>query len=196
MDDSAIMSYCAPLHHLDAFGWKKGASSFTVLRHSVDRVWNMFRFEPKMCYNCRNLTDVYDAIDRKDAKDQLLDGLCLAQLQNHEMTNLLTTDWPEDASEDDMLAEAVENMKSFFTMIGLTEELTTSMNILGQVFPWLNTTIHGTHANESPENNHCIRNPSGNGDGMIHTTHWDFPEHPDEETRKAIEAHNQLDLRL
>jgi hypothetical protein len=201
-EDSAIMSYCAPMFHLDKFGWMdESVPAFTVLRQPVDRVWSMFRFETRSCYSCKNLTEIYDRIDRNDTNG--LDGLCLAQLQNHEVTRLLTTDWPEDASEDDMLAEAVENMKSFFTVIGLTEELILTSQILGKVFPWLNTTIHGSrtycqlpHDNGSPKNNHCIRNPSGKGDGTIHTTHWDLPSHPDEETRKAIEAHNQLDLRL
>jgi hypothetical protein len=200
-EDSAVMSYCAPMFHLDKFGWMdESVPAFTVLRQPVDRVWSMFRFETKMCYNCRNLTDIYDRIDRNDTGG--LDSLCLAQLQNHEVTRLLTTDWPEDASEDDILAEAVENMKSFFTVIGLTEELLLTSQILGKVFPWLNTTIHGSrtychlpHANGSPTNNHCIRTPNANGHGA-HTSHWDLPSHPDEETRKAIEAHNQLDLRL
>ena len=200
MDESAIMSYCAALSHLDTFGWKEDSvAAMTILRHPVDRVWSMFRFEPRTCYSCKNLTDIYEIIDN-DSTDGY-DSLCLGQLQNHETTNLLTTDWPEDASEEDRLNEAIENMKSFFTVIGLTEELPATRQLLGSVFPWLDVTYEGSkkmcnlpHSNSSPKNNHCVRKDLP--DGKFTTVHWDLPDHPDEATRKAIEAHNQMDLKL
>jgi hypothetical protein len=154
-----------------------------------------------MCYECKNLTEIYDRIDNKDIYG--LDSLCLAQLQNHETANLLTSEWPEDASDDEIVAEAIENLKTFFTVIGLTEELTLSAQILGTVFPWLNKTIEGSHmrcslshANGSPENNHCIQEKRTDGGKGYLTSHWDLPSHPDDKTREAIEAHNQLDIKL
>jgi hypothetical protein len=194
------MSYCAPLFHLDEFGWKESSvTALTVLRHPVDRVWSMFRFEPRSCYKCKNLTDIYELID--NGIPDGWDSLCLNQLQNHEVANLLTTDWPEDASEEDMLNEAISNMKSFFTVIGLTEELDATRELLGEVFPWLGVTIEGSntmchlpHDNSSPKNNHCVRTQMD--DGKWTSSHWDLAAHPDEATRKAIEEHNQLDLKL
>lgn len=47
------MSYCAPLKDLPAFQWdstKDDIHAITVLRHPVDRVWSMFRFQTKGCY--------------------------------------------------------------------------------------------------------------------------------------------------
>jgi len=132
-----------------------------------------------------------------------MDSLCLAQLQNHETANLLSSEWPEGASDDEIVAQAIENLKSFFTVIGLTEELTLSVQILGTVFPWINKTIEGSkvrcslpHANSSPDNNHCVQVPRTDGGKGYLTYHWDLPSHPDETTRAAIEAHNQLDIKL
>jgi hypothetical protein len=197
------MSLCGALKNLPTFTWNDvdRVKSFTVLRHPVERVWSMFRFETRMCYNCKNLTEIYAKIDSGNTYG--MDSLCLAQLQNHETANLLSSDWPANATEDEIVTEAIENLKSFFTVIGLTEELTISAQILGTVFPWLNKTIDGSlvrcslpHSNGSPENNHCIMTPRTDGGQGYDTSHWELPSHPDEETRRAIEAHNQLDLKL
>jgi hypothetical protein len=193
MNKSAILSYCAPLKDLPAFGYDaKKYQSMTVLRHPVGRVWSMFRFETRNCYICHNLTEIYHQIDTNTV-DPRIDRLCLAQLQNHEVQNLLSSDWPDDAPKEDLLAEAIKNMKEFFTFVGLTEELQTTAWMAGKIFPWLNETLEGSeiacpfpHDNASPKNNHC-------GPDF---THWPLPAHPDEETYAAIEAHNQLDLKL
>lgn len=203
MDNAASMSFCSALKHLNLLGWgdNERIKAITMLRHPVERVWSMYRFETKMCYKCKNLTDIYDLLDSGDTP--FMDSLCIAQLQNHETANLLTSDWPEDASDDQIVAEAIKNLKSFFTLVGLTEELTLTAQMLGTAFPWLNKTMEGTktrcslpHKNSSPDNNHCINNERTDGKPGILTTHWDLPDHPDEKTRKAIEAHNQLDLRV
>jgi hypothetical protein len=200
MDKSAIMSFCAPLRHLEPFGWtEKSIAAMTVLRHPVDRVWSMFRFQTKMCFNCKNLTDIYDWIDSGTTDG--FDSLCLAQLQNHEVENLLTSPIDSFNSDEEMVAEAIENMKSHFTLVGLTNELGATSEMMGQVFPWLALELPGTsnvcrlpHDNGSPTNNRCI--PGGPPGSRKPTQHWDLPSHPDEETRKAIEAHNQRDMKL
>jgi hypothetical protein len=247
MSDAAIMSYCSALKYLDTFGWWNSGNNvrnfpnsndrinaFTVLRHPVDRVWSMFRFQTLHCYKCTNLTEIYDLIDqKKTGEDSGWDALCLAQLQNHEVANLLSSDWSKFTGEggfvtqvDDpdvanaMVLEAVSNMKSFFTVLGLTEEIVETARILGVVFPWLNTTIevdveikeqdeNGTdivtktikqtaktacplpHDNSSPSNNRCIDNGPG-----VPSTHWELPKHPDQATREAIEKHNAMDIQL
>jgi hypothetical protein len=206
MDHAGTMSFCSALKHLDGFGWDDASriQAMTVLRHPVERVWSMFRFETRQCYQCMNLTDIYNIIDERRTQEFHFDSLCMAQLANHETANLLTTDWPEGASDDEIVAEAIENLKTYFTVIGLTEELTLSAEVLGAAVPWVNKTIPGSvarcslpHSNSSPDNNHCIRHENtGGGAGKFYTTHWDLPDHPDEATRAAIEAHNQLDLRL
>ena len=84
-------------------------------------------------------------------------------------------------------------MENFFTFIGLTEEIPATAAIAGRVFPWLAENMNGTstscsfpHSNSSPENNHC-------GPG---NTHWNLPDHPDEETAELIRQHNQLDIQV
>jgi len=202
MNEAGTMSFCSSLKMVNRFGLENyQAKAFTVLRHPVERVWSMFRYQTRMCYRCKNLTEIYNLIDQNTTRGY--DRLCLSQLSNHETENLLSSEWPEDASDDEIVAEAVENLKNFFTLVGLTEELVVSVNMLGTVFPWINKTIEGSntlcglpHENKAPENNHCVTTPKNDGTNQVVASHWDLPDHPDEETRKAIEAHNQLDLRL
>lgn len=221
MDDAAIMSYCSALKYLETFGWwdetknaEQNIKAFTVLRNPVDRVWSMFRFQTKSCYNCMPLVEIYEKIEANDTSG--FDQLCLAQLQNHEVANLLSsTDWPvtpesqdiDESIQQAMVAEAVENMKTFFTVIGLTEELPATARTLGLVFPWLNATLDDTelfgehrvktecllqHDNQSPSNNRCIPGETP----QQPSTHWNLPNHPDEATVAAIQKHNQLDIAL
>lgn len=204
--EAAMLSYCAPLKDLPSFMWgtlKNGVNvtsppshgAITVLRHPVDRVWSMFRFQTKDCFQCMPLTELYHKMDTGNMTD--MDPVCYQQLHNHQVTNLLSSEWPKEddtpAYQDEMLAEAIQNMKSFFTVVGLTEHLDTTIEIAGRVFPWMKPKVEWSttecsisHANSSPRNNGC---------GPGHTN-WDLPNHPDDETRAAIEAHNQLDLKL
>jgi hypothetical protein len=213
MDEASVMSYCSALKYLDEFGWwhnnneNNQVKAFTVLRHPVDRVWSMFRFQTKNCFKCQPLKEIYQNLEI--GEDTGLDKLCLNQLQNHEVNNLLSTEWPLEVSELDaesnedhselaskMVQEAVDNMKGFFTIIGITEELPETAAILGKTFPWMNiqgSEEHQTtsecplpHANASPSNNRC-------GEG---NTHWDLPNQPDQETYDLIAKHNALDMDL
>lgn len=216
LEEASIMSYCAPLKDLPRFSWgvaENGVDvtippshgAITVLRDPVDRVWSMFRFQTKGCFKCMPLTDIYDMMDAGNFSQ--LEPTCYQQLQNHQVANLLSSEWfqdynvsanvaPEDGKDDTSdarVAEAIENMQSFFTLIGLTEQLDTTIEIAAQVFPWMKPQVDWSdrqcslsHANQSPRNNGCGPNHS----------HWDLPNHPDEKTRAAIEAHNQLDIKL
>ena len=199
MAESAILSLCGPIHDLPYFGWDpahplpRKFRSVTILRHPVDRVWSMFKFETRLCYQCKPLTELYKQLDSGN-RDPRVDQLCWRHMQNKETENLLTTTWMNDtATDDEKVAEAIANMKRFHTLIGLTEQMDATRKMLGQVFPWMNETLQGSntacplpHDNSSPKNNHC-------GPDF---THWDLPKHPDEETKAAIIAHNQLDLKV
>jgi hypothetical protein len=190
--------------------------AFTILRHPVDRVWSMYRFQTRNCYDCLTLIEIYHRIDTNtttyqksdDGTTHQLDDLCLNQIQNHQVTNLLTSSphWSNDTNKEDdddaqtaMIDEAITNMKTYFTVIGLTEKIEETRRILGTVFPWMNETLKGynddatcplAHDNSSPSNNRCIKDDKG------HDSHWDLPNHPDEETRQVILAHNTLDMML
>jgi len=213
MEAASVMSYCAALKYLPEFGWwhegnrDHHVKAFTVLRHPVDRVWSMFRFQTKNCYKCQELKDIYKMIE--NGEDTGVDKLCLDQLQNHEVNNLLSTEWPLEVTDLDfendmehlemstkMVQEAVDNMKDFFTVIGITERLPETAEIIGKTFPWMSLNAseeYGTtstcelpHANASPKNNRC-------GEG---NTHWDLPKQPDQETYDLILKHNALDMQL
>lgn len=192
MNNSAVMSFCSSLMNLDLFGWNTtDVGAFTELRHPVDRVWSMYRFKTSGCYKCMNLTDVYEAID--SGEDAQFDDICVSELYNKQVEHLLSTDFANDDPPEAILAEAIHNMKSFFAVIGITEELKKTALVLGNVFPWMAPKLPGSSQvcrigqdNTSPRNNRCGPKKS----------HWDLPAHPDEATRKAIEKHNQLDLKL
>jgi len=195
---AALMSYCAPLKDLEnVFEWHYSSSvehpihALTVFRNPMERVWSMFRFQTKRCYQCRNLTDIYAEMDNGTSQ---LTGTCQSQLLNHQTRNVLSTALKNNNETNDVqVQQAIDNMKSFFTLIGLTEELETTAQMVGMVFPWLNETVKGSsnkctlpHKNASPQNNRC----------GPHGSHWDLPNHPDKETARIILQHNQKDMQL
>lgn len=194
IDNAALMSYCAPLKDLQVFNWKNGEeerpiSAVTVLRHPVARVWSMFRFQTKRCYECRPLKNVYADFDEMD-EEEISENMCAQQLMNHQTRNLITK---VDGTDEEKVAQAIEDMHSFFTMVGLTEDMSSTATIVGKVFPWLAESVNGTstkcsfpHRNSSPSNNRC--GPGG--------THWDLPDEPDAETAQLIMQHNQLDMKV
>lgn len=213
MKKASVMSYCAALKYLDEFGWWHNRNegnkvkAITMLRHPVDRVWSMFRFQTKKCYECKPLKEIYQQLEA--GEDAGIDKLCRDQLLNHEVNNLLSSEYPLEVSELDvenneehaelsekMIQEAIDNMKDFFTVIGITEEISTTASILGTVFPWMDldgSEEHGTtsqcklsHANASPTNNRCGKD----------NTHWELPNHPDQETYDLIAKHNAMDMKL
>lgn len=191
--DASMMSYCAPLKDLGIFSWETTQEhpirALTVLRHPVARAWSMFRFQTKRCYQCKPLKEVYAEYDKR-SKEELENDMCAAQLMNHQTRNLLTK---VEGTDEEKVEQAIEDMHTFFTMIGLTEDMGTTAAMVGKVFPWLAETMNGTsltcpfpHANSSPRNNRC--GPGGK--------HWDLPDEPDEETAELIRQHNQLDLQV
>jgi len=188
-------------------------SAVTVMRHPVHRVWSMFRFQTKGCYRCMPLKDVYAMIDAGTFVNRTADAartksvqMCADQLQNHQTRNLLTSDVDiETTPEDELVRLAVRDLDEFFTVVGITEDMDNTHKVIGHVFPWLaettttdpdpksagadsasSTTCAMPHANASPRNNGC--GPGG--------THWDLPDHPDEETERLIIQHNQLDMQV
>eukprot|EP00567_Pseudictyota_dubia_P012133 CAMPEP_0197435722 /NCGR_PEP_ID=MMETSP1175-20131217/3271_1 /TAXON_ID=1003142 /ORGANISM="Triceratium dubium, Strain CCMP147" /LENGTH=483 /DNA_ID=CAMNT_0042964827 /DNA_START=82 /DNA_END=1533 /DNA_ORIENTATION=+ len=235
INSSAVMQYCAPLFQMDRFGWLgEKTDVITTLRNPVDRVWSMFRFQTRGCYHCTPLLEVYKMIDDGTIDDWCDDnrgpgrptagqnatekigceGICITQLLNHQTRNLMTTQWesPEGIamSDQEKLDEALHNLRTNIAVVGITEELPTYRDILGQVFPWLAEEIDGAgddgaddlgptgraagqktcalpHANASPKNNRC---------GKDGRSHWDLPDEPDDETREAILRHNLLDMEL
>ena len=209
--DAAVMSYCAPLKDLATpFQWMQQPNdpqqslhaAVTVLRHPVARVWSMFRFQTKICYQCRELKDIYAELDK--GGDAGLQDTCRLQLLNHQARNLLFKS-PENGvpDTDDHAEEAIHNLKTVFSMVGITEDMPNTAAIAGKVFPWLakeadwrqvfdadrlsgdSSTCALPHRNASPKNNHCK-----NG------KHWNLPDYPDKETAAAILAHNQVDLKV
>jgi hypothetical protein len=95
-------------------------------------------------------------------------------------------------------------------MVGLTEDMPATAAMTAKVFPWLaeridwkeavddeahipsdSTTLYKNrtvpHKNASPTNNHCSADCK---------SHWDIPDHPDEETACVILEHNSMNLQL
>jgi hypothetical protein len=141
--------YCAPLKDLPKFEWPpKAVNGITVLRHTVDRVWSMFHFQTRACFQCTPLLEIHNRMDNHTTSTDLKPN-CLDQLQNHEVANWLSTDWDDEASDDDdLLNEAIANLKTFFTDVGLTEELNTTVQIAGRAFPWMQNHVMSSRARQ------------------------------------------------
>ena len=124
-------------------------------------------------------------------------------------TTAMTTNWTPDqlkAARSALVQQAVEDLHSVFTIVGLTEELPLTRRMVGHVFPWLAQTLnvgsdgknHNTstkppqqcvlpHANASPRNNRC--GPDG-------ISHWDLPPHPSAADAALIRQYNALDMQV
>ena len=193
MRNAAFLSYCAPLKDLHIFDWGVNEEfpvhALTVLRHPVDRVWSMYRFQTKACYGCKTLKEVYESYSHYNP-----DGIglpnCAGQLMNHQTRNMLTT---VNVTNEGKVEQAISDMHNFFTFVGLTEDMPATANMVGKIFPWLAEHMNGTvrdcpfpHKNSSPSNNGC--GPGG--------THMPLPDHPDEETVQLIIEHNQMDMKV
>jgi hypothetical protein len=196
-DSTTLVEIKAPIH-----------AAVTVLRHPLARVWSMFRFQTKQCYDCRNLTDIYAEIDQGTSQ---LPNMCRLQLLNHQTRNLLSAAPDNEIPDSEAQAqEAIYNLKNVFTMVGLTEDMPATAAMAAKVFPWLAESIDWNeavgkeahipfdstilyknctlpHKNASPTNNHCSADRK---------SHWSLPDHPDEETARVIMEHNTMDLQL
>lgn len=195
----AYVTYCAPLFSTNMLGWQN-ADALTVLRHPVDRVWSMFRFQTSSCFKCKELKEIYKVMDEKGTNASGTDfggGVCLAQLTNHLTRNLQSQvdneDWNDRSVDSERLADALYNVRNRFVVVGLLERMEESLEMLSYSFPWLSPVLEGEatecklpKSNTSPSNNRCGENHS----------HWDLPPKPDKETRKLIVEHNQLDIKL
>lgn len=201
IDNAVAMTFCSPLAVTEFFEWSD-SDAVTMMRDPVSRVWSMFRFQTRSCFKCTNLTQVYEDIDNGNT-EKYGGGVCLAQLQNHVTRNLqklipvTDLDRPELMSDEEKVNDAIDSIRNRFAVVGVIEHLDETIQQMSFTFPWLkeelDDSIEGVdkkcpfpHANGSPSNNRC-------GAGG---THWDLPSEPDEETRAAIERHNQLDRKV
>lgn len=196
IETAAVMNYCSPLAVTNYFNWTE-ADAVTMMRHPVHRVWSMFRFQTNSCFKCTNLTQVYKDMDSGNTQ-KYGGGVCLAQLSNHISRNLLKNINVHDLdamqlNDQEILEDALDSIRTRFTVVGIMERLEESIEMFSFSFPWLSEEMEGServckfpHRNSSPKNNRC--GPGG--------THWELPSEPDEETRRAIEDHNLLDIKV
>ena len=154
--------------------------AITILRHPVARVWSMYRFQTKACYQCRSLLEIYQQIDDEEEFSNNnnnitsntsplpppIRNMCKSQLINHQTRNLLstTTISTENTSDDELsfafnytaeqIQNAIYNMQHVFTMIGLTEDMNMTARMVGTVFPWLAEDLLQTLSDRSKLNYH------------------------------------------
>lgn len=218
ISNSAVMTYCASLAITRHFGWNDDSfqtPSVTMLRHPVNRVWSMYRFQTKNCYSCKSLKEVYEDIDNGNTSGYG-SGVCIPQIVNHFTRNLLTNltvdelnGYASQMTEAQMVRDAIHSIKYRFTVVGIIERLEESLKLFSYSFPWLSEDFYDNeyysetqeyyekykntlrkcefpHANASPSNNGCGENHS----------HMKLPSQPDEETRKIIEEHNKMDIQV
>lgn len=233
IESASVMQYCAPLHQMSRFDWLD-ADIVSVIRHPVDRVWSMFRFQTKSCFQCTPLLDIYRHIEEGTLNEfcgeKGCGGVCIPQLLNHETRNLLTDTWDENdaggvslSTDEEKLQEALFNLKSRVTLVGVTDELPVFAKMLGKVFPWLAESVTAEELGMAIDGGddgasrrtklrraaasttttepktcpltHANASPKNNRCAPGNK-HWELPDEPDEETRETILRHNQLDLKI
>lgn len=190
----AVMSYCAPLDAVERYGWGD-SDKFTVIRHPVDRVWSMYRFAPS-CYHCMSILEIYERID--NGTSTLNKGTCDRQLLNHQTANLLTSFYKQEgnlslapAEEEALIQEALYNLRHKFTLIGLTDEIVETIDMIGRVFPVLAQNLSLASAGAVEDPNGCtLKHANAGRPSKCGTMELD------NETIAIIIAHNQRDMRL
>jgi len=186
---ATVMSYCAALDAVDRFGW--GATDkFTVLRDPVDRVWSMYRYSLNGCYHCKKLEDVFKELDSGASYP----GVCGAQLQNHQTENMLsavTRAKESQLTEDELIAEAINNMDTRFTVIGITGQFTDSVKMFTKVFPFLSHNLTEASGGAIKDTITCSVSHANEGRppscGTTTLT---------QDVKDAIIAHNKRDVKL
>ena len=152
--ESNVMSYCASLHAVRTFGWH-GVDKVTVIRNPIDRAWSMYRFSLQRCYKCEEMKDVLKKVasgtfaskERTDATPDFVyspNDSCAVQMIGHQATNLLSSVDLYNAANDvrfpreqEIVEEAVRNLREEFTWIGITDRLQESIDGMRAVFPFL-----------------------------------------------------------
>ena len=247
---ATVMTYCAPLAIANHLDWSENTRhhdeahiqtysksktfeyeahthnptpSVTMLRNPVDRVWSMYRFQTRSCYQCKSLIDVYKDIDTGNKtyiEEQYGTGVCVPQLVNHFTRNLLfnlTLDELADESkiamtDEEKVRDAIHSIRHRFTVVGIIEKLEESLKLFEYSFPWMSSDIgesdyyqdwkyqNVTIPNIQESDMKCIfphanASPQNNRCGEKYTN-MELPDHPDEETRKVILEHNLLDMKV
>lgn len=199
LKSSVAMNFCTSLANVEKFGWGE-SDKVTVLRDPIDRVWSMYRFRMDGCYNCMPIAEVYHRVENGTLKEGCphgCSGVCIPQLFNHMTANLIGSSvadkinqtkgkWVTHLSDQQILKEALHNLRTQFAVVGMTHDMNTTTKVLGEVFPWLAHSVSFSdekcsieHRNQSPSN------PCGAES---------LPPQPDAYSRKIIEKYNQLDI--
>jgi len=96
----------------------------------------MYRYSLAGCYSCKPLPQVYEELDN----NVTYGGVCGSQMLNHQTENMLsavTRAKEANLSEQELIDEAINNMKTRFTLIGLTGHFKESLEMITKVFPFL-----------------------------------------------------------
>ena len=115
----------------------------------------MYRFTLKRCYQCQEMKDVLKEVvsgvftskaDHARERDYVYDpnDSCAVQMIGHQATNLLSSNGLYNVANDvsfpreqDIVDEAVRNLREQFTWIGLTDRIEESVNSFREIFPFL-----------------------------------------------------------
>jgi hypothetical protein len=150
----------APIHANPYLVLFSVPDKITVIRNPIDRAWSMYRFTLNSCYDCKELKDVLKEVASGTFEGGREGGFnggkptphfqydpsdsCSTQMIGHQATNLLSSiDLYNVANdvrfprEQEIVEEAVKNLRESFTWIGLTDRLNESVDGFRQVFPFL-----------------------------------------------------------
>jgi len=169
----------------------------TVRIHFISfAVWSQYKYQLSNCYRCKDLNHIYTLFDSGNWPGY--DNLCMSHLKDKQVRNLVSQDLPSNATDEERVNNAIANMKSKFTLVGITEQMEATEALLVNLLPWL--AEHLDRSNDTCSMEHTNRSPQNNGCRVDKVTkrmmHMPVAKHPDEETTKKIIEHNQLDMKL
>ena len=150
--EANVMSYCASLHAVRTFGWK-GVDKITMIRNPIDRAWSMYKFSLNRCYKCEEMKDVlrkiaHGTFTSRDHNEPNFvydpNDSCAVQMIGHQATNMISSvdlyNVANDVTfprEQEIVNEAVRNLREEFTWIGITDKIQESVDGMRIVFPFL-----------------------------------------------------------
>eukprot|EP00750_Incisomonas_marina_P010997 INCI16329.12.p1 GENE.INCI16329.12~~INCI16329.12.p1 ORF type:complete len:301 (-),score=33.12 INCI16329.12:168-1070(-) len=219
VQNATVMSYCTSLYDVDRFGW--GSSRlFSVLRHPVDRIWSLYRFESRKiggngppCFNCAPLADVYEMLDN-GTLDELpgTSDVCKRSLSNY-MTQFYSGNQlrgaglPYDTRALPVTKQKELMLTSFFNMWNRSSLVLHTEDLDDGGFRMLQALAPDLFGRSG--SGHGAGDGSGGGRGGapcllehdnaspdLDACGRELASTPDERTRQLILDHNELDVLL
>jgi hypothetical protein len=147
---SHVMTYGSSLRAVDQFGWND-VESITMVADPVVRTHEMYQKMAVECYGCKDFKDIMESIydgtfesDKESCKTQMIGLQAIHLLSSPDL--ILAANDMTFPREQEIVSEAVRNLREKVTWIGVLDEVDESVRGFKEVFPWLADNLEGAAA--------------------------------------------------